>query len=163
MRRTQIYVTEERLASVLTRIDIEGGMRSAERPAVAALMTVLDLQPVTDAVARRAGEHLRRHRPSLSGIDLVDYEVAATAELQGAELRTLNVEHVNGHRRQPSCGYEDGEAGRFSYRFGSRSDQLRRSLGGGGSPSRVRRPRSGKPGLTAPRSLKSRASASAAR
>lgn len=84
---------EERLASVLARIEIEGGMRSAERQAVAALMGALKLQPVTDAVARRAGEHLRRYRRSHPGIDLVDYAVAATAELQGASLATLNVKH----------------------------------------------------------------------
>lgn len=68
-------------------------MRSGERSQVAALFGVIGLLPVTDAVARRAGEHLRRHRRSHPGIDLVDYVVAATAELNGAELATLNVRH----------------------------------------------------------------------
>lgn len=83
----------ERLASVLSRIEIEGGMRSGERRDVGALFGVLRLLPVTDAVARRAGEHLRRYRRSHDGIDLVDYAVAATAELHGARLITLNVKH----------------------------------------------------------------------
>lgn len=85
--------TADRLVSVLSRIEIEGGMRAGERGDVAALFGVLHLIPVTDAVARRAAVHLRRFRRSHPGIDLVDYAVAATAELQGAQLATLNVKH----------------------------------------------------------------------
>jgi len=95
-RATELLSTvssEERLASVLTRVELEGGMRTAERPQVAALMGVLQLVPVTDGIARRAGEHIRRYRRSHQGIDLVDYVLAATAELQGAELATLNIRH----------------------------------------------------------------------
>lgn len=66
-------------------------MRASERRDVAALFGVLRLVPVTDPVARRAGEHLRRYRRSHQGIDLVDYVVAASAELHGAALATLNV------------------------------------------------------------------------
>lgn len=84
---------EERLASVLARVEIEGGMRSGERSPVASLFSVIRLLPVTDAIARRAAEHLRRYRRSHSGIDLVDYVVAATAELHDAGLATLNVRH----------------------------------------------------------------------
>jgi predicted nucleic acid-binding protein len=85
--------TDERRASVLARVEIEGGMRSGERSQVASLFSVVDLLPVTDAVARRAGELLRRYRRSHQGIDLVDYVVAATAELHGAQLATLNTRH----------------------------------------------------------------------
>jgi hypothetical protein len=84
---------DERLVSVLTRVEIEGGMRSGEREQVAALFGVMRRLPVTDTIARRAVEHLRRHRRSHSGIDLVDYVVAATAELHDARLATLNVRH----------------------------------------------------------------------
>jgi predicted nucleic acid-binding protein len=84
---------EERLASVLARVEIEGGMRSAERARVASLFDVIRLLPVTDAIARRAAEHLRHYRRSHTGIDLVDYAVAATAELHDAQLATLNVRH----------------------------------------------------------------------
>lgn len=79
--------------SVLSRVEIEGGMRSAERAAVARLFASLRLEPVTDAIARRAGEHLRAYRRSHPGVDLVDYVIAATAELQDADLLTLNVKH----------------------------------------------------------------------
>ena len=83
----------ERMASVLARIEIEGGMRTAERNAVAALFTVMRMMPVTDGIARRAGEYLRKYRRSHTGIDLVDYAVAATADLHGAQLATLNIKH----------------------------------------------------------------------
>jgi predicted nucleic acid-binding protein len=83
----------QRLASVLARVEIEGYMRSSERSQVAGLFSVLQMMPVTDAIARRAGELLRTYRQSHVGIDLVDYAVAATAELHAASLATLNVKH----------------------------------------------------------------------
>ncbi len=84
---------DEAACSVLSRVEIEGGMRSAERAKVARLFDALRMEPVTDAIAQRAGEHLRAHRRSHSGIDLVEYVIAATAELLDAELLTLNVKH----------------------------------------------------------------------
>ena len=83
----------ERLVSVLSRVEIEGGMRSAERQQVAALFSYLRMRPVTDVIARRAGGYLRRYRRSHQGIDLVDYVIAATAEQFQADLLTLNVKH----------------------------------------------------------------------
>jgi hypothetical protein len=85
--------TIDRLASVLARVEIEGGMRSGERVSVAGLLDGLRLVPVSDAIARRAGELLRRYRRSHAGIDLVDYVVAATAEAHDVPLLTLNVRH----------------------------------------------------------------------
>ena len=84
---------EERLVSVVSRVEIEGGMRSAERADVARLFGVLTLVPVTDAIAQRAGAHLRAHRRSHQGIDLADYLIAATVDLKDAALSTLNVKH----------------------------------------------------------------------
>jgi predicted nucleic acid-binding protein len=83
----------EATASVLSRVEIEGGMRSAERQPVSRLMSALDLVPVNDYIAARAGEHLRAFRRSHQGIDVVDYVIAATAEVSGAELLTLNGKH----------------------------------------------------------------------
>lgn len=80
-------------ASVLSRVEIEGGMRSGERADVARLFSALRLEPVTDPIAARAGSMLRRFRSSHTGIDLVDYVVAATAEELDAELLTLNIRH----------------------------------------------------------------------
>jgi predicted nucleic acid-binding protein len=81
------------LASVISRAEIEGGMRSQEHTEVARLFDGLILLPVTDAIARRATVHLRGHRRSHTGIDLADYLIAATAEDAGARLVTLNVKH----------------------------------------------------------------------
>jgi predicted nucleic acid-binding protein len=80
--------------SVLSRVELEGGMRRpGERSAVARLFGVLRMEPVTETIARRAGEHLRSYRRSHPGIDVVDCVIAATVEVLGAELLTLNVKH----------------------------------------------------------------------
>jgi predicted nucleic acid-binding protein len=83
----------EAACSVLSRVEIEGGMRSGERPEVRRLFAALEMKPVTNEIAVRAGEWLRRYRRSHQGIDLVDYVIAATAEIAAAELLTLNVKH----------------------------------------------------------------------
>jgi predicted nucleic acid-binding protein len=95
-RATQLLLSvpmTDRRANVLARVEIEGGMRSGEQATVAVLFDAMRLLPVTDVIARRAGEHLRVYRRSHVGIDLVDYVVAATAEAYGARLMTLNVRH----------------------------------------------------------------------
>ncbi|HMR95239.1 MAG TPA: type II toxin-antitoxin system VapC family toxin [Microthrixaceae bacterium] len=79
--------------SVVTVAELTGGMRSAERREVWALLNVMRAEPVTELVARRAGELWRRFRRSHTGIGIADYLVAATALELGAELATLNVEH----------------------------------------------------------------------
>jgi predicted nucleic acid-binding protein len=79
--------------SVLTIVEITGGMRTGQRRAVWALLGSLDRLPVDDLVARRAGEFARRFRRSHSGVGLVDYVIAATADVHGLELATLNVKH----------------------------------------------------------------------
>ncbi len=84
---------DERLVSVVSRVEIEGGMRSSERADVARLFGVLTLVPVTDAIAQRAAVHLRAHRRSHQGIDLADYLIAATVDIKEAALSTLNVKH----------------------------------------------------------------------
>lgn len=79
--------------SVVTVTEITGGMRSAERREVWALLSALRAEPVTEVVARRAGELMRQYRQSHSSIGLGDYLIAATAETLGARLATLNVRH----------------------------------------------------------------------
>ena len=86
-------VTDGAFVSVLSRTELEGGMRSPERSSVNRLFAGVAVVPVSDAIAARAGEHLRRFRRSHGGIDIVDYVIAATAEAVDAELVTLNVRH----------------------------------------------------------------------
>ena len=68
-------------------------MRTAERREVWALLNAMRTEPVTEVIARRAGELMRQYRQSHSGIGLGDYLIAATAQTLGAELATLNLRH----------------------------------------------------------------------
>ena len=85
--------TEKLAVSVLTVTEISGGMRSAERTQVWRLLTSLTHEPVSDIIARRAGELMRTWRRSHSGISTIDYLIAATALEQGLTLATLNIKH----------------------------------------------------------------------
>ncbi len=79
--------------SVLSRVELEGGMRSSERSAVRRMFSAIEPISVSEPIAVRAGEWLRQYRRSHGGIDLIDYVIAASAELGGSELLTLNVKH----------------------------------------------------------------------
>jgi predicted nucleic acid-binding protein len=79
--------------SVVSVAEIVGGMRSVERPEVWRLLSAFRVEPATEIVARRAGEMMRRYRRSHTGIGLGDYLIAATADVLGLGLATLNVRH----------------------------------------------------------------------
>jgi predicted nucleic acid-binding protein len=74
-------------------VQVAGGMRSSERREVRALFSTLHVFAVTERVGWRAAELMRTYRRSHSGIDLGDYLIAATVEVEGLELATLNVRH----------------------------------------------------------------------
>ncbi|MEX2540580.1 MAG: type II toxin-antitoxin system VapC family toxin [Trueperaceae bacterium] len=79
--------------SVVTVAELTGGMRSPERREVWALLGSLRAEPVTELIARRAGELMRNYRRSHAGIGLGDYLIAATSQTRGLDLATLNVRH----------------------------------------------------------------------
>jgi predicted nucleic acid-binding protein len=79
--------------SAVSVTELTGGMRTGERREVWALLGSLRTEPVSELVARRAGELMRRHRRSHTGIGLGDYLIAGTAEVRGLTLATLNVRH----------------------------------------------------------------------
>lgn len=79
--------------SVVSIAEITGGMRSAERRAVWRLLDTLHVESVNEVIARRAGELMRTYRRSHSAIGLGDYLIAATADVRGLELATLNTRH----------------------------------------------------------------------
>lgn len=79
--------------SVVSVAEIVGGMRSAERREVWRLLSAFRVEPATEIVARRAGDMMRQHRRSHAGVGLGDYLIAATADVKGLELATLNVRH----------------------------------------------------------------------
>jgi predicted nucleic acid-binding protein len=80
-------------ASVLTRIELSIGMRPAERRVTDALVGALRWLAVDNVVTEQADSLARRYARSHSGIDAVDYCVAASALVNGLELWTLNVRH----------------------------------------------------------------------
>ncbi len=79
--------------SVVSVTEVAGGMRSPERRQVSRLLSSMRAFPVTELVAWRAAEFIRAHRRSHQGIGLGDYLIAATAEVEGLDLATLNVRH----------------------------------------------------------------------
>ncbi|MGH3647278.1 MAG: type II toxin-antitoxin system VapC family toxin [Micromonosporaceae bacterium] len=79
--------------SVVTVTEITGGMRAHEKRQVWRLLGSLRVEDVNEVVARRAGEFTRRFRASHGAIGLGDYLIAATADVRGYELATLNVRH----------------------------------------------------------------------
>jgi predicted nucleic acid-binding protein len=80
-------------ASWLTRIELSIGMRRRERHRTDALMASLRWLPVDHVIAEEADSLARRYGPSHSGIDAVDYCIAASARVHGLDLWTLNVRH----------------------------------------------------------------------
>ena len=79
--------------SVVSIAELAGGMRSAQRREVWRLLASFRAEPVTEVIARRAGDFGRQFRSSHSGIGLGDYLIAATADIKGYRLATLNVRH----------------------------------------------------------------------
>lgn len=79
--------------SAVSVTEITGGMRSSERSEVWRLLGSLHVEDVSEVIARRAGELMREYRRSHAGIGLGDYFIAATADVKGLELATLNVRH----------------------------------------------------------------------
>lgn len=78
---------------MVTATELTGGMRSGERREVNLLLASLRIRAVSEPIGWRAGELMRRFRASHHGIGLGDYLMAATAQILGLELATLNVKH----------------------------------------------------------------------
>ena len=79
--------------SVLTQFELLAGMRSNERSEIRGLLDSLNKIETSVDIATRAGEWARTYRRSHEGISAIDYLVAATAEIHGADLFTQNVKH----------------------------------------------------------------------
>lgn len=81
------------LASEVVRFELLAGVRKGEVEALEQFFDALSWVPVGEEVARTAGDLARQHRRAHSGIDDVDYLIAATAVLLEADLLTTNVRH----------------------------------------------------------------------
>jgi predicted nucleic acid-binding protein len=89
------FVAEDEpiLASELTRFELLAGMRPGERDATEQFISVFSWVPVDEDIARLAGGMVAEYRKAHSGIGAVDYLLAATASVVGADLVTTNVRH----------------------------------------------------------------------
>lgn len=88
-----IEAEETLLASEVVRFELLAGVREKEIEALEQFFSALSWVPVGEEVARAAASLAQRHRRAHSGIDDVDYLIAATALLLDAGLLTTNVRH----------------------------------------------------------------------
>ncbi|MBA2338533.1 MAG: type II toxin-antitoxin system VapC family toxin [Acidimicrobiia bacterium] len=89
-----LIADDERVAaSELVRFELLAGVRSDELDELEGFFSAVAWVPVDEGIARSAGLLASRHRQAYGGIDDVDYLIAATALLLGAELLTTNVRH----------------------------------------------------------------------
>jgi predicted nucleic acid-binding protein len=79
--------------SEITRVEVIQGLRSSERRAANRLFATISWVPVSESIARRAGELGRQWRGSHPSIGVADLAIAATAEELDAALATRNVKH----------------------------------------------------------------------
>ncbi len=84
---------EPALASEVVRFELLAGVRDEEVEALEHFCSALSWVFVGEEIARRAAALARSHRRAYSGIDDVDYLIAATALVLDAELLTTNVRH----------------------------------------------------------------------
>lgn len=89
----RLIVQEPIVSSEVVRFEILAGVREAELAAVETFCSALSWLPVTSDVSRTAATLARRYRASHSGIDGIDYLIAASAIVADAELLTTNVRH----------------------------------------------------------------------
>jgi predicted nucleic acid-binding protein len=88
-----VVAGEPLLASELSRFELLAGMRPDELDPTELFMGALTWVPVDEAIARLAGSMAAEYRRAHSGIDAIDYLIAATVFVIGAELLTTNVRH----------------------------------------------------------------------
>lgn len=84
---------EPLLASELSRFELLAGMRPDELDPTELFMGALTWVPVDEEIVRLAGSLAAEYRRSHTGIDAIDYLIAATATVIGADLLTTNVRH----------------------------------------------------------------------
>ncbi len=91
--------TDEIVVPSMVRFEVLAGARPREMVDIESLLDVCIDAPVDASIADEAARLARRYMPSHSGIDPIDYVVAATARLLDAELLTRNVKHFPMFRR----------------------------------------------------------------
>lgn len=90
---------DEVVVPSMVRFEVLAGARPSEMDSIESLLEVCIDAPVDASIADEAASVARRYMRSHSGIDPIDYVVAATARLLDAELLTRNVKHFPMFRR----------------------------------------------------------------
>ena len=89
----ELIEREDLAASELVRYELLAGARIDELETIELLCGALEWVPVNRRIAHVGGELARRFHASHSGIEDVDYLIAATALVLDVELLTTNVKH----------------------------------------------------------------------
>jgi predicted nucleic acid-binding protein len=84
---------ETLLSSELVRFELLAGVRPSEIDAFEQFCSSLVWIAVDEDIARTAGSLARKYRKAHSGIDDVDYLIAATVIVFDADLLTTNIRH----------------------------------------------------------------------
>ncbi len=91
--RRLIATGETVAASEVVRFELLAGVRRDERDSLERFCAALAWVPVDEPVARAAAALARQYRRAYQGIDDIDYVIAGTALLLGADFLTTNVRH----------------------------------------------------------------------
>ena len=87
----ELVAREEPIAaSELTRVELLAAMRPGEREASEQFFSVLSWVPVNEQIARVAGDLASARPTTRHRVSAIDYLIAATAIVVGAELVTTN-------------------------------------------------------------------------
>ncbi len=88
----QIHSPRVILSSIVAA-ELYAGVRTSDEQAVLDnLLSLFRIVPVSPAIARAAGLYKRDFAKS-HGVGLADAVIAATAEAENADLKTLNIKH----------------------------------------------------------------------
>jgi predicted nucleic acid-binding protein len=87
------YADDEIVIPSMVRFEVLAGAKPAEMGAITDLLDACIDAPVDASIADQAATLARRYMRSHSGIDPIDFVVAATARLLDAQLVTRNVKH----------------------------------------------------------------------
>ena len=90
--RTALLNRETLIISIATVAEILAGMRPGEEKKTEALLSLFQIHPADENIARIAGDYLNKYARGRH-LDLGDALIAATAQDTGAMLYTRNIRH----------------------------------------------------------------------
>ena len=91
--RAAVLSGDELWSATVVRTEILAGARPGEAASIRALLDQLQWMDITVEVADSAGRLAARFLRSHSGVDTIDYLIAACVQKLDARLLTLNVRH----------------------------------------------------------------------